>query len=135
MLERRATYLSLVHDHYVVDMLTEEDVAAGRLKEYDALYVVDPNISARAIAAIEQWVRDGGYVFGSCGAGSRDEFNEPGRVSRACSGSSLSSGARSTAPSIGSGVASTGSITSIGSGWTGLLYSVSHRHLVCWACK
>ena len=28
--------------------------------------------------AIEQWVRDGGNAFGSCGAGSRDEFNEPG---------------------------------------------------------
>src|SRR5215813_5314480 len=78
MLERRATYLALVHDQYLVDMLTEEDLAAGRLKEYDVLYVVDPNISARATAAIEQWVRDGGYVFGSCGAGSRDEFNEPG---------------------------------------------------------
>jgi hypothetical protein len=78
MLERRATYLALVHDHYLVDMLTEEDAAAGRLKDYDVLYAVDPNISARATAAIEQWVRDGGYLFGACGAGSRDEFNEPG---------------------------------------------------------
>src|SRR5437899_3853046 len=78
MLERRATYLALVHDHYLVDMLTEEDVITGRLKEYEVLYVVDPNISARATAAIEQWVRDGGNAFGSCGAGSRDEFNEPG---------------------------------------------------------
>ncbi len=79
MLERRATYLGLVHDQYLVDMLTEEDVAAGRLKDYDVLYAVDPNISARATAAIEQWVRDGGYLFGACGAGSRDEFNEPAR--------------------------------------------------------
>jgi len=77
MLERRATYLALVHDHYLVDMLTEEDVAAGRLADYDVLYAVDPNISAGATAAIEQWVREGGYVFGACGAGSRDEFNEP----------------------------------------------------------
>ncbi len=78
MLERRATYLALVHDQYLVDMLTEEDVTAGRLKDYDVLHVVDPNISARATVDIEQWVRDGGYLFGSCGAGSRDEFNEPG---------------------------------------------------------
>jgi hypothetical protein len=78
MLERRATYLALVHDQYLVDMLTEEDVAAGRLKDYDVLYTVDPNISARATTAIKQWVRDGGYLFGACGAGSRDEFNEPG---------------------------------------------------------
>jgi hypothetical protein len=78
MLERRATYLALVHEHYLVDMLTEEDVAGGRLRDYDVLYVVDPNVNTRAAAAIEQWVRDGGYVFGACGAGSRDEFNEPG---------------------------------------------------------
>jgi hypothetical protein len=78
MLERRATYLALVHEHYLVDLLTEEDVAAGRLKDYGVLYAVDPNISAPATAAIEQWVRRGGYVFGSCGVGSRDEFNEPG---------------------------------------------------------
>jgi hypothetical protein len=78
MLERRATYLALVHEHYLVDMLTEEDVAGGRLRDYDVLYVVDPNVKTRATAAIEQWVRDGGYVFGACGAGSRDEFNEPG---------------------------------------------------------
>jgi hypothetical protein len=78
MLERRATYLALVHDQYLVDMLTEEDIAAGRLKDYDVLYAVDPNISASATAAIEGWVRAGGYLFGACGAGSRDEFNEPG---------------------------------------------------------
>ena len=77
MLERRATYLALVHDQYLVDMLTEEDIAAGRLGDYDVLYTVDPNIGARATAAIERWVRDGGYLFGACGAGSRDEFNEP----------------------------------------------------------
>jgi hypothetical protein len=79
MLERRATYLALVHDQYLVDILTEEDVVAGWLTNYDVLYTVDPNISARATTAIEEWVRDGGYVYGACGAGSRDEFNEPTR--------------------------------------------------------
>ena len=77
MLERRATYLSLVHQHYLVDMLTEQDVAAGRLKDYDVLYVTDPCITATAAAAIEGWVRSGGYLYGSCAAGSRNEFNEP----------------------------------------------------------
>ncbi|NQT88235.1 hypothetical protein HQ560_15815, partial [bacterium] len=42
MLERRVTYLSLVHDQFLVDMLTEEDIEAGRLKDYDCLYVTDP---------------------------------------------------------------------------------------------
>jgi len=79
MLERRATYLALVHEHYLVDMLTEEDIAAGRLQDYDVLYTVDPNISTSATAAIARWVREGGYLFGACGAGGRDEFNEPGQ--------------------------------------------------------
>ncbi len=77
MLERRATYLALVHDQYLVDMLTEEDIAAGRLADYDVLYAVDPSIGGRASIAIERWVRDGGYLFGACGVGSRDEFNDP----------------------------------------------------------
>lgn len=77
MLERRATYLSLVHQQYLVDIITEEDVEAARLNDYDVLYVTDPCIAPKAAAAIEDWVRDGGYLYGSCAAGSRNEFNEP----------------------------------------------------------
>jgi hypothetical protein len=77
MLERRATYLSLVHDQYLVDMLTEQDVEAGRLADYDALYVTDPCITAKAAGEVRRWVRAGGHVYGSCAAGSRNEFNEP----------------------------------------------------------
>ena len=76
MLERRATYLSLVHDQYLVDMLTEQDLEAGRLRDYRVLYATDPCITAKASAAIEQWVKGGGLLYGSCAAGSRNEFNE-----------------------------------------------------------
>ncbi|MBI1375794.1 MAG: hypothetical protein GC159_24050 [Phycisphaera sp.] len=76
MLERRGTYLSLVHGQYMVDMLTEEDVEAGRLKDYAALYVTDPCIAAKASDAIREWVRGGGMIYGSCAAGSRNEFGE-----------------------------------------------------------
>ncbi len=76
MLERRGTYLSLVHDQYLVDMLTEEDLDAPRLEDYDVLYVTDPCIKETAAARIEHWVRAGGHLFGCCAAGSRNEFNE-----------------------------------------------------------
>jgi len=76
MLERRATYLSLVHDQHLVDMLTEQDVEAGRLGDYDVLYTADPCITSKAAAAIVQWVRDGGVLYGSCAAGSLNEFGE-----------------------------------------------------------
>jgi hypothetical protein len=76
MLERRATYLSLIHGQYLVDMLTEQDIEAGRLGDYKVLYVTDPNITEKATALIAKWVRKGGFLYGSCGAGSRNEFNE-----------------------------------------------------------
>jgi len=77
MLERRLTYLSLTHGQFLVDMVTEEDVAAGRLEEYKVLYVTDPCISGRAVAKISDWVTRGGHIYGTCAAGSRNEFDEP----------------------------------------------------------
>jgi hypothetical protein len=77
MLERRLTYLSLIHDQFLVDMVTEEDVATGRLGEYQVLYVTDPCISGRAVSKIVEWVVRGGHIYGSCAAGSRNEFDEP----------------------------------------------------------
>jgi len=76
MLERRLIYFALVHSHYLVDMLTEEDVIGGRLKNYDVLYTADPCISEEAMKKISDWVSAGGYIFGTCAAGSRNEFNE-----------------------------------------------------------
>ncbi|MDP7289128.1 MAG: hypothetical protein QGH94_14170 [Phycisphaerae bacterium] len=77
MLERRLTYLSLIHDQYLVDMVTEEDVAAGRLGEYKVFYVTDPCVSSRAVEKIKAWVIAGGHIYGSCAAGSQNEFGEP----------------------------------------------------------
>jgi hypothetical protein len=77
MLERRMTYFSLIHDQYLVDMINEDDIESGRLADYDALYVTDPNIRAASLPLIKKWVEAGGHIYGSCAAASRDEFNEP----------------------------------------------------------
>jgi hypothetical protein len=77
MLERRGLYLSLVHDQYLVDLLSEEDVEAGRLDDYEVLYAADPCLKQSAVSKIADWVRRGGWMFGSAAAGSRNEFNEP----------------------------------------------------------
>lgn len=77
MLERRATYLSLIHNQFLVDMLTEQDIEEGRLKDYKVLYATDPCITKKATLKINKWVRAGGYLYGSCATGSRNEFNEP----------------------------------------------------------
>ena len=76
MLERRGLYLALVHDQYLVDLLTEEDVAAGRLANYRVLYTADPCIRADAARLIGRWVKAGGTLVATCAAGSRNEFGE-----------------------------------------------------------
>jgi len=76
MLERRATYLNLTHQQFGVDFVTEEDVEAGRLADYDVLYTTDPCLTAKSMATIEKWVEAGGQLYGACAAGSRNEFNE-----------------------------------------------------------
>jgi hypothetical protein len=76
MLERRATYLALIHQQYLVDLLTEEDVIAGRLEEYDVLHVTDANVHSRAAGAIASWVGAGGWLYGACAAGSRNQYDE-----------------------------------------------------------
>ena len=77
MLERRGLYLALVLDQYLVDMLTEDDVAAGRLKECRVLYTADPCIGRDAAKTISSWVHSGGTLVTTCAAGSRNEFGEP----------------------------------------------------------
>jgi len=77
MLERRGLYLALVHEQYLVDFLTEEDVASGRLKEHRILYTADPCISTSSARAIENWVPQGGTIVATCNAGSQNEFGEP----------------------------------------------------------
>ena len=76
MLERRGLYFALIHDHYLVDLLTEEDITAGRLQDYRVLYTADPCISAAAAKRITGWVENGGTLVATAGAGSRNEFGE-----------------------------------------------------------
>jgi hypothetical protein len=76
MLERRGLYFALIHEQYLVDLLTEEDVAAGRLDPYRILYAADPCISAEAARTISAWVDRGGTIVATCAAGSQNEFGE-----------------------------------------------------------
>ncbi|HAK93744.1 MAG TPA: hypothetical protein DCM87_01725, partial [Planctomycetes bacterium] len=75
MAERRLTYFALIHEQYLVDMLAERDIEDGRLRDYDALYVADPCVPASVCARIRAWVHEGGRLFGSTAAASRDEHN------------------------------------------------------------
>lgn len=75
--EKRLLWHALRHLQIQPDFVREEDAVAGNLKNYKVLYVVDWNISRSASAAIDEWVKNGGTLYMSAGAATRDEFNEP----------------------------------------------------------
>ncbi len=75
--ENRLTWAALRHLSVQPDLLREEDVEAGRLSSYRVLYVTGQCLTRKAAAEIDRWVREGGVVYLSAGAATRDEFFQP----------------------------------------------------------
>lgn len=75
--EKRLLWHALRHLHVQPDFIREEDVTAGALAGYKALYVTDQCIARNASARIDAWVRAGGTLYLSAGAATRDEFFTP----------------------------------------------------------
>ena len=70
-------YLALAHSHVPVDVLSEQQLAEGKLDQYKVIYVVGPNLRRDAAAKIREWVRDGGTLWTDALGLSRDEANQP----------------------------------------------------------
>src|SRR5262249_9160296 len=75
--DRRASFMGLSHDYYQPEVITEDQVAAGALAHYDALYVLDPYVRGAAQDKIAAWVKQGGLLWTCADSLQRDEFNEP----------------------------------------------------------
>ena len=74
---RQAMFLLLLHTGIPFDIVIEEDALGSSppLAQYQFLFVLDPHVRNDAAAGIERWVRRGGTLFASAGAGIRNEFN------------------------------------------------------------
>ena len=72
---QHALYLALLHTGFPFDIVIEEDAVDGNLHQYNVLYVADPHVRGDAAAAIGAWVRQGGVLFATAGAGRKNEFN------------------------------------------------------------
>ncbi|HEV7405250.1 MAG TPA: hypothetical protein VGO11_20065 [Chthoniobacteraceae bacterium] len=70
-------YLALAHAHVPVAILSEQQLAEGKLDRFKVLYVVGPNLRRDAAAQIEAWVRKGGTLWTDALGLSRDEANQP----------------------------------------------------------
>jgi hypothetical protein len=69
-------YLALAHAHIPVDILSEQQLAEGKLGQYKAIYVVGPNLRRDALAKVKDWVNAGGILWTDALGLSRDEANQ-----------------------------------------------------------
>lgn len=75
--DKRAAFLSMSHDYYQPELVTEQQVLDGALKHYDALYVLDQFVSRSVQDRIGSWVTEGGLLWACADAAARDEYSEP----------------------------------------------------------
>ena len=75
--DKRAAFLAMAHEYYRPELVNEEQIMAGALEHYDALYAFDPLVATAAQERIGAWVRDGGMLWACADAMTRNEYNEP----------------------------------------------------------
>ena len=75
--ERVGLYYALVNASRPPDLLTEEDVQNGRLKDYDVAYWVGDCAENATVVALRDWVQNGGKLTATAGALRNDEYQRP----------------------------------------------------------
>ena len=69
-------YLALRHAHIPVDVLSEQQLAEGKLARYKAIYVPGPHLHHAAANSLFGWVKEGGTLWTDATGLSRDEANQ-----------------------------------------------------------
>jgi len=75
--DQQFLYFALRHAQHQVDLITEDDIIEGRLKNYDVVYFAGEWVNNRAVEKLDAWVQAGGVLYASTGLGIRNQFNEP----------------------------------------------------------
>jgi hypothetical protein len=75
---KRSLYIAIRHQQLPLDCVLDSD----DLKPYKVLYLTDRHVSRAGSKAIAEWVKSGGRLFATAGAGMFDEFNQPNKVLR-----------------------------------------------------
>ena len=79
---KRALYIAIRHRQIPLDVVVEPDALDGTLDRYKVLYLTDAHVSRKASQRIAEWVRRGGRLFATAGAGMYDERHAPNTVLR-----------------------------------------------------
>ncbi len=75
--DQQYLYLALRHAQHAVDLVTEDDVADGALKDYDVVYFAGEWIERRTVRKLDEWVKAGGVLYATAGLGTHNEHDEP----------------------------------------------------------
>lgn len=70
-------YSALTHAHIPVDILSEQQLAEGKLDQYKVIYIVGPHLRSDSAAKVAEWVKAGGSLWTDAIGLSRDEANQP----------------------------------------------------------
>lgn len=76
-LDRVGIYYALVHASRPPDLLIEEDVQHGLLKDYDVAYWVGDCAEPKTVAALQGWMNNGGHLVATAGALRYDDYKRP----------------------------------------------------------
>jgi len=79
---KRSLYIAILNRQLPLDFIVEPDALDGTLNQYKLLYLADRHVSQAASKKIAEWVKNGGRLFASAGAGMFDEYNRPNTVLR-----------------------------------------------------
>jgi len=73
----KGIYAALIHEGYTIDFIDDRDIEGGFLTKrgYQILNITAPNISSKSVIEIDSWVKNGGNLLVTQGAGIYDEFN------------------------------------------------------------
>jgi len=72
---KRSLYIMLRQSQIMLDVIIEDDVVDGHVGDYAAVYLCQRHITESAGRALARWVRDGGRLFATAGAGLANETN------------------------------------------------------------
>ena len=75
--DRMHTWIALAHAQVPVDIVSEDQAAGDALAHYQVCYMSGPNLTRAAANKLATWVQQGGTLWVTAGAASRDEYNRP----------------------------------------------------------
>ena len=79
---KRGLYVAILHGGAHLDFVVEADAQDGTLAQYKVLFLTDNHVSLAASKNISAWVKNGGALFATAGAGMFDEYNRPNQIMR-----------------------------------------------------